>query len=63
VRLEPEGIEPLKLDRALAGELDVVDRGFVYDLSTSMPVASAMPPSLQRGRSQFVLFASVPATE
>lgn len=35
MRPEPEGIEPLKLDRALADELDVVDHSFVHELSVA----------------------------
>ncbi len=33
VKLEPQGIETLRLDRALAAELDAADRSFVYDFN------------------------------
>lgn len=35
VKLQPEGIEPMKLDRALAAELDSADRSFVYDFNVA----------------------------
>lgn len=35
VKFEPEGIAPLKLDRALAAELAASDRSFVYDFNVA----------------------------
>ncbi len=35
VKFEPEGIAPLKLDRALAAALDAADRSFVYDFNVA----------------------------
>lgn len=39
VKLEPEGIETLQLDRNLAAELDATDRSFVYDFNVVRRVA------------------------